>query len=69
MIMFYVSFEHDKYIQYRPVKNYKNINYTSSIANLQTSQCKDVENANYAWKLFSYYLEEVRSCPSENKES
>ena len=59
MMRFHVTYKHDKYIQYRSFKNYNKINYTSSIENSQITKCKNVENTNHAWKLFSDCLKEV----------
>ena len=59
MMRFHVPYKHDKYIQYRSFKNYTKINYTSSIENSQITKCKNVENTNHAWKLFSDCLKEV----------
>ena len=59
MLRFHVPYKHDKYIQYISFKNYNKINYTSSIENSQITKCKNVENTNHAWKLFSDCLKEV----------
>ena len=59
MMRFHEPYKHNKYIQYRSFKNYNKINYTSSIENSQITKCKNVENTNHAWKLFSDCLKEV----------
>ena len=59
MMRFYVPFKHDKYIQYRSFKKYNKKKYISSIENSQITKCKNVENANHAWTLFTDCLKEV----------
>ena len=60
IMRFHVPYKHDKYIQYTSFKNCNKRNYTSSIENSQITKCKNVENTNHAWKLFSDCLKELK---------